>query len=95
MVSCGPPFSLDKKIEIVIASFYEPKDIVLIKKMVFNNFWNVEAVKAIPEIFQNSLVVSCGPLFAKFVGGILWPPFAKFVGASLWCPLLQNSLVES
>ena len=41
VVSCGPPFALDKKIEIVIPSFYESKDIVLIKEMVFNNFENV------------------------------------------------------
>ncbi len=41
MVSCGPHFALEKKNEIVIPSFYESKDIVLIKEMVFNSFWNV------------------------------------------------------
>ncbi len=33
-----PPLHLTKKIEIVIPSFYEWKDIVLIKEVVFNNF---------------------------------------------------------
>ena len=41
MVSCGPPFALDKKNWICHTQFYERKDIVLIKEMVFNNFWNV------------------------------------------------------
>ena len=44
VVSCGPPFALDKKIEIVIPSFYESKNIVLIKKWFSTILRTFEAV---------------------------------------------------
>ena len=62
VVSCGPPFALDKKNRNLYISFYEWKNIVLIKEMVFNNFRTFQAVEC---NFWN---------FAKLVDGILWSP---------------------
>jgi hypothetical protein len=78
VVSCGPPFALDKKIEIVICSFIQAERHCFDQRNGFQQFLErLKQLNAISEILK------------KLVGGILWSPLCKI---HWWYPVLVPPL---